>query len=299
MTQTPSHQLHPLLDPETPDLRIIPTGLLVEHEFNDVQRTEPLARRLQAEGILKNPPIVTPVDEGDPPAAGRDPRYVVLDGANRVTSLHLLKYPHCLAQVVRYEPPQVTLSTWHHLVTNIEPDTFSRELDAIDGLDFKEIDLLHARAGLARRDFIAYVVRTDGKVFAAAVSKGQATIRGKNALLNAMVNTYKERGGLFRATTDNVEDARRLYPSLTGLVIFPNYEPSEVMALARDGELLPAGLTRHLIQGRALRINFPLSELKSGAPLEEKNAKLAEWMRNKMAKKEVRYYAEATYLFDE
>lgn len=289
-TPAASHQLHPLIDPETPDLRIVAVELLIEHEYNDVQRTAPLAQRLTEEGLLKNPPIATPLGDGDP-------RYVVLDGANRVTALHSLGYPHCLVQIVRYEPPQVTLSTWHHLVTGIDPDIFSKQLDSIDGLDFSQIDLLHARAGLARRDFISYTVRADGRVFAAATASSD--IKVKNALLNAMVDTYKEKGGLFRATTDNIEDASRLYPDLTGLVIFPNYDPSEVMALARDGELLPTGLTRHLIQGRALRVNYPLADLKSPASLEEKNAALAAWLRAKMATKEVRYYAEATYLFDE
>ncbi len=294
------HQLHPLIDPEAPDLRIMPLDLLVEHEYNDAQRTVPLAKRLEAEGLLKNPPIAAPLGghtRSAPPTGDGDPRYAVLDGANRTTALISLGYKHCLVQLVRYEPPHVTLSTWHHLVTGIDLNRFSAELDAIEGLDFRETDLLHARAGLARRDFISYTIRADGNVFAARC--GENTIHAKNALLNAMVDTYKEKGGLFRATTDNLEEARRLYPTLTGLVIFPNYEPVEVIALARDGELMPTGLTRHLIQGRALRVNYPLSELKSGDSLEAKNARLAEWLRTKMATKEVRYYAEATYLFDE
>lgn len=285
------HQLHPSNDPETPDLQILALDKLIEHEYNDIQRTEPLAKRLQAEGLLKNPPIVT--------SMGDDDRYVVLDGANRTTALNLLKYPHCLCQVVKYEPPTVTLSTWHHLITGIELDAFVDELDSIDGLDFKSIDLLHARAGLARRDLLAYVIRADGKVFSAALTQGNGTIHEKNAVLNAMVDTYKEKGGLFRASTDNLDDARQLYTNLTGLVVFPNYEPAEVMALARDEELLPTGLTRHLIQGRALRINYPLADLQSGDSLETKNARLGSWLKQKLATKEVRYYAEATYLFDE
>ena len=294
------HQFHPSIDPEAPDLRIMPLDLLVEHEYNDAQRTAPLAKRLEAEGLLKNPPIAAPLGghtRSAPPTGDGDPRYAVLDGANRTTALMSLGYKHCLVQLVRYEPPHVTLSTWHHLVTGIDLNKFSAELDALEGLDFHETDLLHARAGLARRDFISYTIRGDGKVFAAHC--GDNSIHAKNALLNAMVDTYKEKGGLFRATTDNLEEARRLYPNLTGLVIFPNYEPVEVMALARDGELMPTGLTRHLIQGRALRVNYPLSELKSDDSLEAKNARLAEWLKTKMATKEVRYYAEATYLFDE
>jgi hypothetical protein len=62
---------------------------------------------------------------------------------------------------------------------------------------------------------------------------------------------------------------------------------------------LPAGLTRHLIQGRALRLNYPLSELKSDDDLDAKNARLKEWMTDKLTTKEVRFYGESTFLFDE
>ena len=65
------HALHPLIDPETPDLRILPIDVLVEHEYNDAQRTAPLAKRLEAEGLLKNPPIATPL--GDDSSAGSEP----------------------------------------------------------------------------------------------------------------------------------------------------------------------------------------------------------------------------------
>lgn len=63
-------QLHPhdLIQP--PDLRILPLKFLVEHEYNDVQRTAPLAHRLEAEGVLKNPPIVAPIGDGDPRYVG-------------------------------------------------------------------------------------------------------------------------------------------------------------------------------------------------------------------------------------
>jgi hypothetical protein len=58
-------------------------------------------------------------------------------------------------------------------------------------------------------------------------------------------------------------------------------------------------LTRHLIQGRILRVNYPLSELKSKDSLEAKNARLQEWLQRKMSSKEVRFYGEMTFLFDE
>jgi hypothetical protein len=275
-----------------PDLRILPLNLLVEHEFNDIQRTAPLAQRLEAEGLLKNPPIVAPIGDGDP-------RFVVLDGANRTTALSSLGYPHVLVQVVKYEEPMVTLTTWHHLVTEMDPEEFIQALSMVEGIDLFPIDLLHARAALARRECLIYIMVADGKVYVARPKVPGLFVSEQNQLLNALVDTYKEQGKLHRAMTDSLEEARRLYPELTGVVVFPRYDPFEVLALARDGELLPTGLTRHLIQGRVLRVNYPLTELKSADGLEVKNARLQEWLRQKMVSKEVRFYGEMTYSFDE
>jgi hypothetical protein len=58
-------------------------------------------------------------------------------------------------------------------------------------------------------------------------------------------------------------------------------------------------LTRHLIQGRILRVNYSLGEPKSNEAVDVKNARLQEWLRRKMASKEVCFYGEMTYLFDE
>lgn len=285
-------QIHPSDLAQPPDLRILPLNLLVEHEYNDFQRTAPLAQRLEAEGVLKNPPIVAPIGDGDP-------RFVVLDGANRTTALLSLGYPHVLAQVVKYEEPIVTLTTWHHLITEIEEAEFIQGLSQVEGIDLFPIDYLHARAALARRECLMYIMLTDGRVYVAQPKIPGLFVREQNQLLNALVDTYKDRGKLHRAMTESIEEARQLYTNLTAVVVFPKYDPFEVLALARDGELLPTGLTRHLIQGRVLRVNYPLSELKSGEALEVKNARLQEWLRQKMASREVRFYGEMTFLFDE
>src|SRR5690606_40114707 len=42
------------------DLRIVPTEALLSHERHDAQRTAPLVKYLRRDGVLKNPPIVTP-----------------------------------------------------------------------------------------------------------------------------------------------------------------------------------------------------------------------------------------------
>src|SRR5689334_6961777 len=150
----------PAANADTPDLRIVPLADLVEHEYNDVQRTAPLAERLKAEGLLKNPPIVAQL--GD--EAGR---YVVLDGANRTTALHMLGYPHVLVQVVDYDGPAVSLSTWHHVVCGLLIGDFLGTMRALEGLELRQTDRLAARAGLARRELLAYLLCADGRAYAA------------------------------------------------------------------------------------------------------------------------------------
>jgi L-serine kinase (ATP) / ParB family transcriptional regulator, heme-responsive regulator len=287
-----SIQVHPSDSKLTPDLRILPVDLLVEHEYNDAQRTEPLAMRLEAEGLLKNPPVVTPL--GD-----EHGRFVVLDGANRLAALQSLHYPHILVQVVSYEEPQVTLTTWHHVIECMDPRSLTAELTNLEGVDLILTDRMRARAGLARREYLMYVIRIDGEVFAARTEKPKRLVHEQNRTLNALVDTYKDRCRLHRVMTEELEEVKTLYPELAGLVIFPQYDTSEVLELAGEGELLPAGLTRHLIQGRALRLNYPLSELKSSHSLEEKNTHLNLWLAKKLSTKEVRFYGEATFLFDE
>jgi hypothetical protein len=277
---------------ELPRLAIVPTLSLMPHEELDLKRSEPLARRLRAEGMLKNPPVVAPVEGED--------RYVVLDGTNRLVALSALACPHTLVQIVDYDDPNLVLDTWSHLITNMPPGEFTVAMRTVDGLRIEMATHLHARAELARRQAAAYAMlpgaRAPDGVYLLYV-EGNARLR--TAALARLVNLYQAHGHIHRVNTDHLEWLLPLYQDVTALVVFPRYEPSEIIELARQGATLPTGITRHVVPGRALRLNFPLSVLLDDRPLDEKNAWLQDWLRAKLADKEVRYYQESTYLFDE
>ncbi len=274
---------------ELPVLRIVPLERLIPHEEHDAQRSLPLAERLQAEGVLINPPIVARLSPDED-------RYVVLDGANRVSAGHLLGLPHMLVQIVDYEDPELQLSTWTHVITGCDLQTFTARLKALPGLRLTPSDLLHARAALARRDILAYLVCPDERVL---LVEGGQDLQSRTALLNALVDAYKDIGRIYRANTDRIAQLAQLYPDLVAIVVFPHYEPAEILELARNGARLPAGITRHIIPRRALRVNLPLHVLAEERSTEEKNAWLEEWLRRKVANRQVRYYPESTVLFDE
>jgi len=277
---------------ELPRLAIVPMRSLVPHEEVDPARSEPLAGRLRAEGVLKNPPVVAPVEGED--------RYVVLDGTNRLVALGVLACPHVVVQIVDYDNPNLVLDTWFHLITGMSPEEFAGALHTLDGMRMEITTHLHARAELARRQAAAYATlpgaHASADVHLLYVDGG---VHRRAAVLTRLVNLYQARGHIHRVNTDSLEWLLPLYPDAAALVVFPRYEPSEIMELARQGAYLPAGITRHVIPGRALRLNFPLDVLFDDRSLEEKNAWLQGWLRAKLADKEVRFYQESTYLFDE
>jgi hypothetical protein len=276
-----------------PDLRFVPTEAVHPHEYHDPQRAEPLVRRLRESGTLKNPPIVTQVGDG----MRVEPRFVVLDGANRSTAARAAGWPHLLVQVVRYEEPVVELHTWFHALTADARDTLERGLATIPGLEFRHHDRVHARAMLARREALACVVLNDGDVL---VVHGGATLHERNELLNALVRLYQDTVPYTRVTSDSLTHARREHPEVQALVVFPRFDPAEVIDLAGAGEYLPAGITRHLIRWRALRVNVPLALCEdTSMTLDQKRAWLERWTAERLTKREVRFYQEPTVLYDE
>lgn len=285
MTSAPEFRL--------PDLRFIPTDAVFPHEYNDMQRSQPLVARLRESGVLKNPPIVTQVGDG----MRVEPRFVVLDGANRSTAAKSAGWPHVVAQVVRYESPEVELSTWYHALTVEARERLEGGLRDIAGLERTIVDRTHARAMLARREALACVALSDGDVI---VLRGGRTLHERNELLNAVVHVYQDQVPYIRVTTDSLTQARREHPEVTALVIFPRFDPSEVIDLASTGEHLPAGITRHVIRWRALRINVPISICADTAmSIEAKNEWLRQWREERLLQRQVRFYEEPTVLFDE
>ncbi len=273
-----------------PDIRFVPVDALIPHEQHDQHRSGPLVLRLREQGVLRNPPIVTPL----PPD---ETRFVVLDGANRATAALEAGLPHIVVQVVRYEDPGIRLTTWHHALSALPPADLERALGAVEGLACLDTDLRHARAVLARREAIAFIALPDQR---AITLHGGGELHQRNAVLNAVVDAYRGRTRFYRVASDLLGDARIEHPDVTALVVFPHFEPDEVLELATTGARLPAGITRHVIPWRALRLNVPLERLADRIEsLAAKNLWLEEWLREKVHQRQVRFYQESTVLFDE
>jgi L-serine kinase (ATP) / ParB family transcriptional regulator, heme-responsive regulator len=271
-----------------PDLRILPIRSLILHEDHDMQRTLPLVEKLRAQGIIRNPPIVMPLNDGTD-------RYMVLDGANRVTSLRAMEFPHIVAQVVSSDYPHVNLQTWNHVVWGMSAKSLMSALRKVKGIELVKVN---PQKSLDAPKYLPLQVRfVDGSFF--ILKETPSDLATHIQTLHSIVNTYKMRASLDRTSQTLIETFKQVYPDLTALVLFPHFKIKTVLTLAGQNIVLPTGITRFTVSPRALHLNYPLHELSSAKPMEYKQAYLDQWVGDRVKKKGVRLYSEATFLFDE
>jgi hypothetical protein len=271
-----------------PTLRILPLESLILHEDHDNQRTLPLVEKLRAQGIIRNPPIVMPLVDGSN-------RYMVLDGANRVTSLQEMEFPHIVAQVVEASNPNVNLQTWNHVIWGMSTKTLMSELRKVKGL---EVIKINTSKSLDAPKYVPVQIRLpDGKFY--LLTESPSDLPAHIGTLHKIVNAYKTRASLDRTSQTLIDSFKPIYPDLTALVIFPSFKIKTVLKLAAQQIVLPTGITRFTVSPRALHLNYPLHELSSGKSIEYKEAYLKKWIDERVKKKGVRLYSEATFLFDE
>jgi phosphoglycerate dehydrogenase-like enzyme len=277
---------------ETLALRVVPVEMLLPHEYHNPARVARLAERIAADGLLANPPLV---------ASLGDERYVVLDGATRVTAFRQLGYPHLVVQVVDPARDNLQLYTWYHAVRGSNSQEFLQLVRGVPGLQITEMAVEGLARALWERSALAYVITPDqrGFLLVAAQSPGAEDEDGWLTPFNELVNRYGAWGEVERTLVTDVETLRSQHHDLVGLVVFPQFTPEMIMRLVGRGRLLPAGITRFVAPGRILRLNAPLSVLASAEPLSKKREWLDQLVQSKLAGRGVRYYQEPVVLLDE
>lgn len=271
-----------------PNLDILPIDSLILHEDHDMQRSLPLIEKLRAAGIIRNPPIVMPLTDGSK-------RFMVLDGANRVTSLLEMEFPHIVAQVVDPNDTNVNLQTWNHVVWGMNQKTLLNGLKKIKGL---KVVRVNTHKSVDAPKYLPVNIRlSDGTLY--SLAEDPADLASHIKTLHAIVDTYKTRASLDRTSQTLIDSFKEVHKDLTALVIFPHFKIRTLLKLAGDKIVLPTGITRFTVSPRALHLNYPLHELSSGKPIEYKQEYLKQWIDERVKKKGVRLYSEATFLFDE
>ncbi|MCY4105428.1 MAG: ParB N-terminal domain-containing protein [Chloroflexi bacterium] len=268
----------------TPQLRVVYTDQLLPHEDHDPQRLAPLVAQLARSSHLINPPIVGALED-----ANQTQKYVILDGANRWRAFCELGFPHILVQVIDLNSEQLRLETWNHVLVNCAETELIQKLKEIPQLAMAEGERAFA---------LAHMVFRDAPIL--ALSSPLQTTREHNATLRQIVHCFIAHATLFRTALLEPEDVWQQFPEAQAIIFYAHLNASDVQQAALRGAHLPPGVSRHIILGRAIRVNYPLQLLLDGGlTIEQKNANLQFWIQEKLKRRQLRFYAESTYIFDE
>lgn len=273
-----------------PVLRLVPTSSIQFHEHPEHARTLGLVKRLRREQTLRHPPIV---------AALPGERYLLLDGANRVSAFVELGYPQVPVQVIDYADPAIELKGWHHLLLEGRKLDLKGVYEAIPGVVLQAVEPEQVGAHLELRRVYALLVDSDGACWGLFPDPaGAVQLRPWVDVLQRVVAAYEGKTELERIKMAD-HDLSHTFDSLEHqLCLFPVFTKIELLDLARDGILIPTGLTRHIVPGRALSLNLDLGFLQLSGDA-ERNKVFVGFLERLEVEGRIRLYEEAVFILNE
>jgi hypothetical protein len=276
------------LEPSAIHLRFAALDDLLLHEEHDPYRAKRLALALKRDGKLRHPPIVA--EDGD--------RYIVLDGATRITALREMGYRDVLVQIVDYKADAIQVSAWHHVLAGLSHNRLLATLANVEGITLQPVDADTACRRLGTREIVGCLVMRNGQHFA-ILCDGSPDENRQADLLCQLVSEYRGRTEVHRTVEVNLPALTAQYPDLTAVIVFPTFSPDEISRIALNGSKLPMGVTRHVVAGRALGLDIPLEMLTDAQSLEAKNAWLKDLIAKRLQANKIRLYQEPVFVFDE
>jgi hypothetical protein len=276
---------------QLPDLRLVRSDSIQFHERPEGRRTGRLTERLRREQVLRNPPIVAGIEAE---------RCMLLDGANRVTACRDIGYSHIPVQWVEYGSPDIQLKGWHHLLLEGTGLDLRSACAAIPGVRLSEVRSEQLLLLLAARHVYAVLVDAGGTFWGLFPATGHCTLHEWIAVLHQVVDAYEGRSKVERIKWADDAELLPSYESLEHqIVLFPTLQKAELLELAASGTLIPTGISRHLVPGRALGLNLELeflSRLGSEHALQEH---FEAFVRRLEVEGRIRFYEEPVFILNE
>ncbi len=228
-------------------LRVVSMDRVVCHENVDLHRVQQLAERIEADGVLRSPPVVIEIGE----------QYLVLDGASRTAAFQELDYQHIIVQVTSPEAG-LELRAWNHVIRKVEVDSLISLLSEVPDITLKPAEGARAPEIMFAYGGLCYLQTVDGRVYVVHAVPGV----NRFDALNQFTSSYIAAARVDRTLDDDIISLQHEFEHMSALVVFPEYTVSQVVQ-ATQGRFFPAGITRFLIPGRILRLNAPLDVLRS------------------------------------
>jgi hypothetical protein len=250
-----------------------------------------LVERLRAEKRLRNPPIVAKTAGG---------AHVLLDGANRTRALLELGFSHIPVQIIDYGDPAVRLKGWHHLLIEGRALDLRDAYEKLPNVVVREIPCDGLTSHLELRRVFAVLVDETTKCWGLFPVSGEVRLHAWMEILRAVVAAYEGKTRLERIKLADYANLPDVFLSVDHqLVLVPTLSKVELLQLVEDGILIPTGLTRHLIPGRALGLDLDLAFLTDLSSADEKVRHFQRIIDDLEMKGRIRFYEESAFIMNE
>lgn len=272
---------------ELPKLKIVSISDIIFHEEPDTERSGRLVEYLRKENILKNPPVVAT-------HSGTN-KYILLDGANRLTALQKLEIPDALVQEIDLFDSGLIFLQWHHAVEKLSKELFLEKI-----ADMPEISISETQGALLNSEengeLLCQIQFADSSIYAV---RAHEDLFQRVKDLRDITNLYHGAQYMDRVSYTNLEHLKNNYPQFSALIVFRKISKEELVQVTDHDMRIPSGITRIILPKRALRINVPLDLLRFDVETSQKNHWLNKRINNQIKDKSIRFYHEPTFLFDE
>ncbi|MBX7046589.1 MAG: hypothetical protein K1X86_12215 [Ignavibacteria bacterium] len=270
------------------ELKVLKLSDIKLHEATEnVRRTRVLDRINEAK-YLNNPIIVGRYDND----------LILLDGANRYSSIKALGCKLIIAQIINYKSPKTVLDVWNHLVYDDFNLDIVKDFCKKNKINCKHISFSEGKKILDKNFHHILVTDTAGTdTILIDLSKNFKKCLEQLAMLGEL---YFTKYGFDRSESEiKITELRKFTRKKGVLFLYPRFQKSHIVKIARNNLRVPAGLTRHLIHNRVLHVRYQISKLKDADSLEKKNAEFIKDITAKIDDNKVRQYNESVIIFDE
>jgi len=246
----------------------VPLEDLVLHESVEPARLRSVTQAVARSGVLKNPILATPLRAG---------KWLVIDGAHRVSALRSIGADLALAQV--FDHGEFEITAWHHLVS-------THQLPGqIEDLLVDRCPACEAGQPTGVCVAVAEQAGRAGHVWCRSTDVGEVV-----AVLRKLAAGCAAAGHIRRIAPDDRAPghatARRLR------IAYQPWSFERLREMAARDIVLPAGVTRFVAPGRVLGANIPLSMLTRDC----RTSAEAPNIRRHVEKLSLRYYAEPVFI---
>ncbi|MCU0372573.1 MAG: hypothetical protein MUE56_04950 [Ignavibacteria bacterium] len=257
------------------------------HETTETNRLRNLFERIVNSKHLMNPVIVG--------KAGKD--LVLIDGANRLSTLKEIGCKLIIAQIIDYYKPKIRLKNWNHLVYD---------------LTLNDLIKIAEKAGLVceitgRSKSKKIYGSKNNIVIASEIKNGRSLMIRLNTdltqrikELNYLTKSYFGIYNFDRSEQEIPFNDLKNFSRKNGILIeFPKFSKKQIIKISKIRDKLPAGISRHILDNRVLHVKYDIIKLKDDRNIEGKKHDLDKYLLGKIDNNKVRQYRESVIVFDE